>query len=382
MSQKVVHIVLNPFTQDSRVIRECKSLTKKGYDVTVIAYWLEGLSVEERENGYKIIRIPLLTKSWSKHPIIQIIKYLEFLIKSLLITKKIKPDICHGHDPDGLLIGYFVKFFLRSKLIYDSHELWSDSIHLKGDKQILYKIGRKIEKILIKYAEVVIAVNKSILDVIKKENNIKCTAVVRNIPHAIECVTQFTKKELGFPDCESNIIYVGNIERGRGIEVMIKSMERVHNNIGLVLMGKDSAFKIEMEKLSKSKKLESRIRFIDSVHPNQILSVCKLADVGIAPIENLCKSYYLSLPNKIFEYIHAELPVLVSDFPEMKNIVENYSVGEVFNVDEPSSIIEVINNYFDNPDQIIKYEQNCLQASKELNWDNEEKQLFNLYKKL
>ena len=300
----------------------------------------------------------------------------------LFVIKKIQPDICHGHDPDGLLIGYFAKLLWKSKLIYDSHELWADSIHLIGNKRILFKLGRQIEKILIKYAEGVIAVNKSILDVIKKENNIKCTAVVRNIPHTIECVTQFTKKELGFPDCDSNIIYVGNIERGRGIEVMIKSMERVHNNIGLVLMGKDSAFKRDMEELSKTKKLESRIRFIESVSPNQILSVCKLADVGIAPIENLCKSYYLSLPNKIFEYIHAELPVLVSDFPEMKNIVENYSVGEVFNVDEPSSIIGVINNYFDNPDKIIKYEQNCLQASKELNWDNEEKQLFNLYKKL
>ena len=323
-----------------------------------------------------------MTKSWSKNPFIQIIKYLEFFIRALFVIKKLKPDICHGHDPDGLLIGYFAKFFLKSKLIYDSHELWSDSIHLKSDKKILYKIGRKIEKILIKYAEVVIAVNKSILDVIRKENNIKSTAVIRNIPYAIECVTQFTKKEIGFSDCDYNIIYIGNIERGRGIEVMINSMERVHNNIGLVLMGKDSAFKIEMEKLSKSKKLDSRIRFIDSVHPNQILSVCKLADVGIAPIQNLCKSQYLSLPNKIFEYIHAELPVLVSDFPEMKNIVENYSVGEVFNVNDPSSLIEVINNYFDNPDQIIKYEQNSLQASKELNWDNEEKQLFNLYNKL
>ena len=382
MSQKIVHIVLNPFTQDSRVIRECKSLTKKGYDVTVIAYWLEGLNVEERENGYNIIRIPLLTQSWSKHPIIQIIKYLEFLIKSFLITKKIKPDICHGHNPDGLLIGCFVKFFLRSKLIYDSHELWSDSIHLNGDKQILYKIGRKIEKILIKYAEVVIAVNQSILDVIRKENNIKCTAVVRNIPHAIECVTQFTKKELGFPDCDFNIIYVGNIEKGRGIDVLIKSMAMVHNNIGLVLMGNDSAFKRYMEELSKTKKLESRIRFIESVPPNQILSVCKLADVGIAPIQNLCKSYYLSLPNKIFEYIHSELPVLVSDFPEMKNIIDNYSVGEVFNVDEPSSLIEEINKYYDNPDKIIKYKKNCLKASKVLSWKNEEKQLFNLYNQL
>ena len=137
MSKKVVHIVLNPFIQDSRVIRECKSLAKTGYDITVIAYWLEGLNFEEMENGYKIIRIPIMTKSWSKNPFIQIIKYLEFLIRALFVIKKIKPDICHGHDPDGLLIGCFVKYFLRSKLIYDSHELWSDSIHLKSDKKIL-----------------------------------------------------------------------------------------------------------------------------------------------------------------------------------------------------------------------------------------------------
>ena len=382
MSQKVVHIVLNPFTQDSRVIRECKSLSKIGYDITVIAYWLEGLNVEERENGYKIIRIPIVTKSWSKNPIIQIIKYLEFLIRSLFIIKKIKPDICHGHNPDGLLIGYFAKYFLKSKLIYDSHELWSDSIHLKEEKKILFKIGRKIEKILIKYAEVVIAVNKSISDIISKENHVQSITVIRNMPHAIECVTPFTKKELGFPDCNFNIIYIGNIKRGRGIEVMIKLMERVHKNIGLVLMGNDCAFKRDMEELSKTKKLESRIRFIKSVPPNQIISVCKLADVGIAPIQNLCKSYYLSLPNKIFEYIHAELPVLVSDFPEMKSIVDIYSVGEVFNVDEPSSIIGVINNYFDNPEKIISYKQNCLKASKVLNWGNEEKQLFNLYNQL
>ena len=86
MSKKVVHIVLNPFIQDSRVIKECKSLAKIGYDVTVIAYWLEGLNLEEMRNGYQIIRIPIATRSWSKNPIIQIIKYLEFLIKSFLIS--------------------------------------------------------------------------------------------------------------------------------------------------------------------------------------------------------------------------------------------------------------------------------------------------------
>ena len=224
------------------MIKECKSLAKIGYDVTVIAYWLEGLNLEGMENGYKIIRIPIVTKSWSKNPIIQIIKYLEFLIRSLFVVKKIQPDICHSHDPDGLLIGCFVKLLFKAKLIYDSHELWSDSIHLKGNNKILYNIGRQIEKILIKRAEVVIAVNQSIAEIINKENHIKSIAVVRNLPDSIECATQFTKKELGFPECDFNIIYVGNIEIGRGIDLLIKSMAKVHNNIGLVLMGRDSAF--------------------------------------------------------------------------------------------------------------------------------------------
>ena len=84
----------------------------------------------------------------------------------------------------------------------------------------------------------------------------------------------------------------------------------------------------------------------------------------------------------MFEYIQAGIPVLCSDFPEMKNIVEKYSLGEVFNIDEPSSLIKVINNCFNNPDKIDSYKQNCIRASKILNWKMEEKELFNLYNQL
>ena len=149
MSQKVVHIVLNPFIQDSRVIRECKSLAKEGYEVTVIAYWLKGLNLEERENGYNVIRIPISTKSGFKHPVFQVIKYVEFFIRSLMIIRNLKPDICHGHNPDGLLIGYISKLFWKSKLIYDSHELWAYSIHMRNYNRILYKIGCWFEKTII-----------------------------------------------------------------------------------------------------------------------------------------------------------------------------------------------------------------------------------------
>ena len=221
MSQKVVHIVLNPFTQDSRVIRECKSLTKKGYDVTVIAYWLAGLNVEERENGYNIIRIPLLTKSWSKHPIIQIIKYLEFLIRSLLLINKIKHNICHGHNPDGLLIGYVSKLFWKSKLIYDSHELWAYTTHLQSRSSILYKIGIILEKAMIVKVDFIITVNDSIASIISKQTKSDKIIVIHNVSEYKPIKNKVKKDYFQFPNVENILIYVGAISKGRGLTILI-----------------------------------------------------------------------------------------------------------------------------------------------------------------
>ena len=89
MNKKVVHIVLNPFIQDARVIRECTYLAKCGYEVTVIAYWMNGMELMEVQNGFNIRRISLMTKSWANISIIQVLKYFEFLIKALMIIRKI-----------------------------------------------------------------------------------------------------------------------------------------------------------------------------------------------------------------------------------------------------------------------------------------------------
>ena len=137
MNNKVVHIVVNSFDNDSRVIRECKTLSENGNDLTVIAYLEDGLLERESNYGFNTIRIKLFTKNWSNHPFIQVLKYIEFLIRALFTIKSIKPNICHGHDPDGLIIAYFVKLIYKCKLIYDSHELWAYSNHMRNYNNIL-----------------------------------------------------------------------------------------------------------------------------------------------------------------------------------------------------------------------------------------------------
>ena len=173
MKSKVVHIVLNTFVQDSRVMRECKSLAEQGYEVTVIAYWMEDLKEDEFQDGYTIKRLRLKTKSWTNNSIVQVFKYLEFLFKGLMTINKIKPKVCHGHDPSGLFVAYFAKVILNCRIIYDSHELWSDSIHSKGKKKLLYKMGRKIEKFLIYKANSVITVNQSIAEILMREKELE-----------------------------------------------------------------------------------------------------------------------------------------------------------------------------------------------------------------
>lgn len=382
MSKKVVHIVLNPFIQDSRVIRECAYLAKCGYEVTVIAYWINGMSQEEVQDGFNIRRLPLMTKSWANISIIQVLKYFEFLIKALIIIRKIKPDICHGHDPNGLLVAYFVKHIYKCKLIYDSHELWSDSMHLQGKKKIIFKFGRRIEKLLIKSTDIVITVNNSIADIIRAENELTSIAIIRNIPKKSVEKSHCVREELGFPLCKFIIIYIGNIEKGRGIEKIIQAMKKVNNDIGLVLMGRDSVYKKEMESFAQTLNLESRIKFLNTVLPHQVINVCKLADVGISPIQNMCKSYYLSLPNKIFEYIQAGLPVLASDFPEMKKIIKDYSLGLTFDVEDTIQIADVINLIYSDKNSYKSFCENSKIASLSLNWEVEQLKLLSVYNKL
>ena len=379
MSKKVVHIVLNPFIQDARVIRECTYLAKCGYEVTVIAYWINGMAHEEVQNGFKIRRVPLMTKSWANIPIIQALKYFEFLIKALMIIRKIKPDICHGHDPDGLLIGYFAKFFLKSKLIYDSHELWGYTSHMKSYNRILYKIGGYIEKRIMKTANAIITVNESIAEIMKEKLTDHEIFIIRNIPEISEVNSKFSREYLQLPDAKFIIIYVGSIAKGRGIEKLIRIMEGLDERVGLAVLGVEDIYMSHYKKILRNNNLNDRIKFLTLVKPDEVVNVCRFADIGIHPVENTCLNNYYCLPNKIFQYIHAGLPVLCSDFPEMRKIVKTYKVGEVFNIDNIEGIISLVNEMIDDVDKLSKYKHNSIIASEKLNWSIEKQTLTGIY---
>ncbi len=378
MSKKVVHIVLNPFIQDSRVMRECKSLAAAGYKVTVIAVHENNLQEWDEQDGFQVHRIKLISKTLWKHPIMQIVKYAEFVIRAMVQINRIRPGISHGHDPNGLLIAYLAKLICKSKLIYDSHEYWRDAVHQRGKYKSIFKLGVKLETFCIKRADTVTTVNGSIAQLIREENTVKKVSVIRNIPEKSATNILSAGKVL-FPPCEFNLIYTGNVEVGRGIRHIISAMAGVKQQIGLVIVGRDSEYRNKMKDYVHSLNLQERVRFLPAVQPQEIVSVCKLAQAGIAPIRNICTSYYLSLPNKVFEYIHAGIPLLVNNLPEMSALINQHDIGMEFCIEDISDIVEKIHTLYDDKEKYNHFCKNAVKASQTLNWEEEQKQLLQLY---
>ena len=106
-----------------------------------------------------------------------------------------------------------------------------------------------------------------------------------------------------------------------------------------------------------------------------------IADVALCNIDNVCLSYYYSLPNKLFEYIQALVPVVGSDFPEIKGIIDKYRVGEICNPNNPQSIANAIKKVV-SKSRGAGYLENLLSARKELNWHKESNVLIAAYKQL
>lgn len=122
----------------------------------------------------------------------------------------------------------------------------------------------------------------------------------------------------------------------RGAEEAVASMAFIDNAILLIIGGGDVI--LQLKQMVIKGNLSSKIIFIDKLPPDELAAWTKLADIGLTLDKDTNINYRLSLPNKIFDYIHAGIPVLTSNLIEVKKIVENYNVGKVTEDHNPETI--------------------------------------------
>ena len=373
--KKVISIVLNNFKNDSRVLKENISLQKVGFDVTVIALHDPGQEEFETVANIPVHRVKLKSREWSKNKIVQLFKYFEFLYR--VIKKYRYADIVHCNDLNALPIGVLIKLLNKdTRIVYDAHEF---EINDKPNENPLsIKLKYYLEKFLIKYANRVITVSDSIANEYSKLYGIKKPALVLNTPpfKRIE-KKDILREKLGIEKDKTIFLYQGGLSSGRGIEILLEAFKQIRDNKSvIVFMGYGP-----LEGMVKEASREyENIYFHEAVAPNILLDFTSSADFGILFYENNCLNHNYCSPNKMFEYLMAEIPVIASNLYEMKKLVETHNIGIVAKENTPEGLREAIQKSLTLDRQEL--EVHIQKVKKIYNWEEQERVLCNLYREL
>lgn len=343
---------------DQRLQRVANSLAVNGYFVKVFCRKHKNLSYENNKFNVKYINL-----FFEKGPLFYFFYNLRIFLRILFS----RSYIIYSNDLDtlpGCALGSIVRC---KKLIYDSHELFTEVPELIG-RPIIKFIWRIQEKIFVKRAKAVITVSEGVANELKKRYNLKNIEVIRNVPMR-------TSTEV-FKDKQPTIIYQGALNIGRGIELAIEMMKQLPCYKLLIIGTGDVEIKLRKQMLENN--LFDRVQFLGQLPPENLRLITPTAWLGLSLEEDMGLNYRYALPNKLFDYIAANVPVLVSDLPEMRKIIEEYEIGIVASSRNPIELANQIADLFDDKKRYESILNNVKKAAEQLNWQNEEPKLLNI----
>ena len=370
---KIISLLVTNFKNDNRVYRMAKTLSQNGFPTTVVAWKKGDVLAQENFNGIEVERVTVKSDRWKRTNILLgAIQYFEFALR--VVSRYRKVDAWHCNDYEAFIIGVFAKVTRpKLKLIYDCHELES---HRNGKGAFMRFAIRTLEKVFIPWAELVITVSPSIQEFYKKKYNLPFVALIRNLPNEMQVVHSNTLREkLGLDKNQMVFLYQGMLAKGRGIEVLLNAFEARQTTDAVIVFMGFGALKEEIEEFASR---NENIFFVPAVSYAEIPLYSGSADVGVNSVEPTCLSYKFSLPNKLFEYIQSEIPVLTNPLPDCVALVNEYKVGRVIPTWNLESINEVVSDVL--KEDLSLYIPHLKAAKKILNWEVEEQALISAYK--
>lgn len=375
-----VQISLTHFLNESRVLKEVNSLLKHQIvsEVVVLALWKQGLKKTETISEHiRVIRIYpyivyVLRRIFNLNEI-NFIRLLNIYITIQLI--KLRPDIINLHHVNLLGIISMRPLLKKCKIIYDTHELETETQSSVGQLKVFRK---HLERKFIPAVDYTFVVTPSIERWYRAEYGIDRILTVMNTPRLHDEVIKrdFFREKFKIQKQATIFIYNGSLFKGRGIEKLLQVFEEISDKSHhIVFMGDGEYEDLILEYSHRNK----NIHFHEAVEPHKVIDYTTSADVGISLIENVCLSYYYCLPNKIFEYTMAELPMIVSNMRDMSNYVLKNQIGEVANSFSIADITEVVERIAKSKDT---YKLALRKAKLNFNWETEENKLILTYQSI
>jgi glycosyltransferase involved in cell wall biosynthesis len=366
--KKVILSVINDLVTDQRVDRTARVLEDLGFEVLMVGRQ-KADSPRMPERTYETFRMRLL---WEKGPLF----YAEYNIRLFFLLLSRPADLLVSNDLDTLLPNYLVAKLKRIPLVYDSHEYFTETPELV-DRPRVQKVWKRIERAIVPRLKDCITVNDSIAGLFKAEYGIPFR-VVRNIPRRRETASRLSREELGLPAGRKIVILQGSgINVQRGAEEAVAAMKYLEGIILLIVGGGDVLPQLKAS--VEAEGLQDKVMFVPRQHPERLAAYTAAADLGLTIDKDTNINYRFSLPNKLFDYIHAGIPVLATPLPEIKKIIETWDVGTFISSHDPEQIARNIRELLTDETTLARYRQNTQKAAAELNWEKEKEVLTGIF---
>lgn len=353
--KRAIVSVINDLATDQRVHRHCLTLQAKGFDVLLIGRVLKG-SPALAQRSYATHRMVL---PFQRGPLF----YAAFNMALFFQLLFRRADLLFANDLDTLLPNFLISHLKGSRLIYDSHEYFTEVpelIHRPRTRAIWLRL----EQILVPRLKHAFTVSTPIAEAYKEKYGVNFQ-VMRNMPVLEEEAPAVSASP-------PVILYQGAVNVGRGIDLAIRAMQHIDNAV-LHIAGSGDVER-EMQQLVTQLRLQHRVHFLGRIPFAKLASITRTASIGISFEEKFGLNYEYALPNKLFDYIHAGVPVLVADLPAMAAIVRENGVGGVLFSRDPKDVAQQLQGMLDAEKQAA-WRKSCHLAALRLNWQVEVKAL-------
>lgn len=359
--------VTNDLATDNRVHRTCMALIEAGYDVLLIGRRLPGSLPVDRP--YRTHRMRLLFRRGA-------LFYAEYNLRLFLFLVFHKAALLVANDLDTLLANHLAKG--GRKLIYDTHEFFTEVPELVARPRVR-AVWLRIEHWILPKLRTIITVNRSIAEAYKARYVTLNTpkgdiAVIRNIPMRRDLGPLPSRAELGLPTDQRILVMQGagiNIERGA--EEAVLAIRELPGCL-LLLIGGGDAWPV-LERLVAEHRLQDRVRLLGKMPYERMMAYTRNADLGLTLDKDTNLNYRFSLPNKLFDYLNAGIPVLATDLPEVARIVRQYDAGVVIATPTPSDIAAAVRGVFSDSARVAALRENATFAARELDGGKEMQEL-------
>jgi glycosyltransferase involved in cell wall biosynthesis len=374
---RVCMLLHKSVAHDTRVLREATALSAAGHEVTVVHLPPPGAA--DDLGGLPFDLVPATSRG-SRQRLPHAARLGVEAARLARRAASLRPDVVHAHDAAMLLPGLLAARRSGAKLVYDSHEL-ATGVPYRGRAWAAVVTGA--ERLGAPRADAVIAVSDGIAARLGERYRLRRPpAVIRNLPDlpppgAVPAAD--LRGELGIDDAPL-VLHQGAVAAGRGCATLLRALLFLPT-AHLLFLGAEGPYAERLLALAGECGVAARTHLLGPVPPKALLSHTAQADVGVSLLEDSCENHRLALPNKLFEYVAAGLPVVIADLPEAAKLVRERGVGWCADPSDPESVAAALRTALAQQDDEGLRER-LRQAALELSWEREKHRLLAVYEEL